>query len=98
MTKPLRTAFSHCEISDDVLKRDPSHERQGANSFANDLGLGRGVVLSRAVFSLRSIETKPCDCWIVSRRPGRQKKSSALCADCLAIRLLCTLEDAPRVH
>ena len=25
------------------------------------LGLGRGVVLSRAATSLRSIETKPCD-------------------------------------
>ena len=65
MTKPLRTAFCHCEISGDVLKRDHPHERRSANSFANDLGLGRGVVLSRAVFSLRSIETKPRDCWIV---------------------------------
>jgi hypothetical protein len=34
---------------------------RGAKSFVDDLGLSRGVVLSRAAFSLRSIETKPSD-------------------------------------
>ena len=34
---------------------------RGAKSFAYDLGLSRGVVLSRAAASLRSIETKPFD-------------------------------------
>ena len=36
-------------------------QRRGAKSFVDDLGLGRGVVLSRAAASLRSIETKPFD-------------------------------------
>ena len=35
--------------------------RRGAKSFVDDLGLSRGVVLSRAAASLRSIETKPFD-------------------------------------
>ena len=34
---------------------------KGAKSFVDDLGLSRGVVLSRAAASLRSIETKPLD-------------------------------------
>ena len=34
---------------------------RGAKSFVDDLGLSRGVVLSRAAASLRSIETKPLD-------------------------------------
>ena len=34
---------------------------RGAKSFVDDLGLSRGVVLSRAAASLRSIETKPFD-------------------------------------
>ena len=33
--------------------------RGGAKSFVDDLVLGRGVVLSRAATSLRSIETQP---------------------------------------
>ena len=39
----------------------PSHRCRGAKSFVDDLGLGRGVVLSRAATTLRSIETKPFD-------------------------------------
>ena len=31
----------------------------GAKSFADDLVTGRGVVLSRAATTLRSVETKP---------------------------------------
>ena len=43
-------------------RNDTRHARGGgAGSFADDLGLGRGVVLSRAAASLRSIETKPLD-------------------------------------
>ena len=34
---------------------------RGAKSFVDDLGLGRGVVRSRAATSLRSVETKPFD-------------------------------------
>ena len=36
-------------------------QRRGAKSFVDDLVLSRGVVLSRAAASLRSIETKPFD-------------------------------------
>ena len=32
-------------------------QRRGAKSFVDDLGLSRGVVLSRAAALLRSIET-----------------------------------------
>ncbi len=43
--------------------RNDTHPVQcrGAKSFVDDLGLSRGVVLSRAAASLRSIETKPFD-------------------------------------
>ena len=53
-----------------VPKRYPSHQRRGAKSFVDDLGLGRGVVLSRAASSLRSIETKPFDWEICPPRTG----------------------------
>ncbi len=36
-------------------------QRSGVKSFVDDLALGRGVVLSRAATTLRSIETKPFD-------------------------------------
>ena len=41
---------------------------RGTKSFADDLGLSRGVVLSRAAASLRSIETKPFDWKICPHR------------------------------
>ncbi len=45
------------------VRRSDIHpmRRGGAKSFVDDLGLSRGVVLSRAAASLRSIETKPFD-------------------------------------
>ena len=43
-------------------RNDSNHtRRRGAKSFVDDLDLSRGVVLSRAVVLLRSIETKPYD-------------------------------------
>ena len=39
-------------------ERYSPHRRGGAKSFVDDLVLGRGVVLSRAATSLRSIESK----------------------------------------
>ena len=36
-------------------------QRGGVKSSVDDLALGRGVVLSRAATTLRSIETKPLD-------------------------------------
>lgn len=50
--------------------RYPSHRRGGAKSFVDDLGFGRGVVLSRAATSLRSIETKPFDWKICPQSDG----------------------------
>ena len=43
--------------------RNEIHPTQcsGVKSFVDDLALGRGVVLSRAATTLRSIETKPLD-------------------------------------
>ena len=39
--------------------RNPCAQGGGAKSSADDLGTGRGVVLSRAATTLRSIETRP---------------------------------------
>ena len=49
--------------SDASASRNDIHpmRRGGAKSFVDDLGLSRGVVISRAAASLRSIETKPFD-------------------------------------
>ncbi len=46
--------------------RSDTHPMQcrGVKSFVDDLGLSRGVVLSRAAALLRSIETKPFDSMI----------------------------------
>ena len=54
-SSPSRTGVTVC--------RSDIHPMQcrGAKSFVDDLGLSRGVVLSRAAASLRSIETKPFD-------------------------------------
>ena len=43
---------------------------RSAKSFVDDLGLSRGVVLSRAVALLRSIETKPLDSAICPTKDG----------------------------
>ena len=45
-------------------------QRRGAKSFVDDLVLSRGVVLSRAATTLRSIETKPFDWKICPLRTG----------------------------
>ena len=48
---------------------------RGAKSFADDLGVSRGVVLSRAATILRSIETKPCDWKICPPQKGESCRS-----------------------
>ena len=53
--------FSGVYLCVRVPKRYQPHQRRGAKSLVDDLGLSRGVVLSRAAASLRSIETKPFD-------------------------------------
>ena len=58
-------------------------QRRGAKSFVDDLVLSRGVVLSRAAASLRSIETKPfdwkiCPLW-TGTSPTRYENSVARC-------------------
>ena len=63
--------------------RSDTHPMQcrGAKSFVDDLGLSRGVVFSRAVALLRSIETKPPDSMICPLWTGissaRQSQPSA---------------------
>ena len=52
-------------------------QRRGAKSLADDPGLGRGVVLSRAAASLRSIETKPFDWEICPLRTGESPPTPA---------------------
>ena len=49
----------------------PMFQCGGAKSFVDDLGLSRGVVLSRAAASLRSVETKPFDWQICPLLDGR---------------------------
>jgi hypothetical protein len=44
-------------------------QSRGAKSSADDLGAGRGVVLSRAATTLRSIETLPSTGGFVTRLP-----------------------------
>ena len=55
---------------------------RGVKSFVDDLVLGRGVVLSRAATSLRSIETKPFDYRFVrSRRASLRSWASSWSLD-----------------
>lgn len=53
---------------------------RGAKSFVDDLGLSRGVVLSRAAASLRSIETKPYDWEICPLWTGTSPRATQLLA------------------
>ena len=62
----------------------PMRQCGGAKSFVDDLGLSRGVVLSRAAASLRSVETKPfdwqiCPLWTDASVTVRCKRSSLPC-------------------
>lgn len=62
MAKPQQHGSSRARNGACVCRHD-IHPIQcrGAKSFVDDLGLSRGVVLSRAAASLRFIETKPFD-------------------------------------
>ena len=77
MDKPQYNGSSP-SLSIAAVCRDDTNPVQsgGAKSFVDDLGLSRGVVSSRAAFSLRSIETKPFDWEICSLKkntsPGRR--------------------------
>lgn len=59
----MPTCCEHCRTGAEqpvpLSRRDPLVKRGGAKSSADDLGTGRGVVLSRAATILRSIETRP---------------------------------------
>ena len=62
VAKPQQHGSSRASNIAPVCRSDIHPMRRGgAKSFVDDLGLGRGVVLSRAAASLRSIETKPFD-------------------------------------
>jgi hypothetical protein len=62
VAKPQQNGYLRAP-SDASASRSDIHpmRRRGAKSFVDDLGLSRGVVISRAAASLRSIETKPFD-------------------------------------
>ena len=62
--------------------------RGGVKSFVDDLVLGRGVVISRAATSLRSVETQP-----LTRRFVRSQTSniSAMVICCCGLRVATTL-------
>ena len=70
---------------------------RGVKSFVDDLVLGRGVVLSRAATSLRSIETKPFDYGFVRFRRAHpllslgRSRCSLVCAVSLVGGLLLSL-------
>ncbi len=51
-----------------VGRHTPLPERRGDKSFANDLVEDRGDVITRAVFSLRFVESKPQDLSICPQR------------------------------
>ena len=60
--KPPQYDSSQVRTSALVCRKSINHVQcRDAKSFVDDLGLCRGVVLSRAAASLRSIETKPFD-------------------------------------
>ncbi|KAK3745138.1 hypothetical protein RRG08_062965 [Elysia crispata] len=63
--------------------------RGGDKSFVDDLVLGRGVVISRAATSLRSVETQP-----LTRRFVRTRR--AIISDNGLGRSLLNTEDPPR--
>ena len=67
MDKPQHNGSSPALSIAPVCRDDTNPvQSRGAKSFVDDLGLSRGVVSSRAAFSLRSIETKPFDWEICS--------------------------------
>ena len=67
--------------------------RGGVKSFVDDLVLGRGVVISRAATSLRSVETQP-----LTRRFVRSQTSniSAMVMDCCGLRVATTPSLPPK--
>ena len=76
MDKPQHNGSSPALSIAPVCRDDTNPvQSRGAKSFVDDLGLSRGVVSSRAAFSLRSIETKPFDWEICSL----QKNTSPGC-------------------
>ena len=62
IVKPQQNGSSRTYSLASVCRNHTRHiQCRGAKSFVDDLDLSRGVVLSRAVALLRSIETKPFD-------------------------------------
>lgn len=75
-TRPLACVYGGARWP----KRYQTVQCRGAKSFVDDLGLSRGVVLSRAVISLRSVETKPFDSKICPRWTDISSDRAAPCA------------------
>ena len=58
--EPQQKVFTAPPVSEGgVLNALHPMRRGGVKSFVDDLVLGRGVVISRAATSLRSVETQP---------------------------------------
>jgi hypothetical protein len=62
---PVKGILACSEQSRLYHNRNNQGQCWGAKSFADDLVTGRGVVLSRAATTLRSVETKPTIGWFV---------------------------------
>ena len=62
---PVKGILAVSEQSRLYHNRNNQGQCWGAKSFADDLDTGRGVVLSRAATTLRSVETKPTIGWFV---------------------------------
>ena len=58
---PQHGSYRRLNLAGDCRSDIHPMQCRGAKSFVDDLGLSRGVVLSRAATLLRSIETKPFD-------------------------------------
>ena len=60
-TTTLAVGVQSCPGAVEAIASELLPRGGGAESSVDDLGLSRGVVLSRAAASLRSVETKPYD-------------------------------------
>lgn len=77
VAKPRRAASSaRASARAGAITKPSPRPPGGAESIADDLGFSRGVVLSRAAASLRSIETKPSDCRICPPKMDTSERAS----------------------
>ena len=86
-SQPQLKVFAALPISaDGGLTNIHPMRRGGVKSFVDDLVLGRGVVISRAATSLRSVETQP-----LTRRFVRIRRATISVGHCAVCRLSLSL-------